>query len=306
MSPRKEPYTSEDLVGRRNGLREKRGSVKQTFRGIVYKDTVFEIMIVRGKLKVPVYVGQTSKWVYEKINEYCSGESHKESLIGLALLEGYHLCVRALRNDGDDEEYGRRREQKPLRTFDYAWNKGMNGTERNIVTVKMSKRPRENVKNDSFLNSSSWSSWECIVKPGRSIQRDWITRKTTTGQILANEAKVRHLFPDGIINSFGVYELKVQKGNRDVVVYVGSSADKFNLINGLKVEFFLFQIIYDCCIGETNGDLITDVLLMGYSVYARAKRSDPDENVRARKDKNELLDRYDYAWNSSSALRDIL
>ena len=53
--------------------------------------------------------------------------------------------------------------------------------------------------------------------------------------------------------------------------------------------------------------LVSDALLRGYSVYARAKRSEPNTPENANEEENALLDQYDYAWNiNRNAVRNIL
>ena len=82
-----------------------------------------------------VYVGSTCRdkpgALRRRINEYCTGGSHKAKLMNDALTKGYELWVRVKTSEGRNNAEDM--ENKLLEKYDYAWNFRENEEIRHIL-----------------------------------------------------------------------------------------------------------------------------------------------------------------------------
>lgn len=100
----------------------------------------------------------------------------------------------------------------------------------------------------------------------------------------------------------GIYEWKATRPDQpDRVVYVGSTCTRNDGCERLKS-----RIIRYCKYGNHKKELISDALSNGYELWVRYKQAEGEEC--AKKMENELLAKYDYAWNTreNNRLREIL
>ena len=103
-------------------------------------------------------------------------------------------------------------------------------------------------------------------------------------------------------NNCGIYEWRATRNDQpNRVVYVGSTCPRGGLCPRLKK-----RIIGYCTNGNHKNHLITDALRKGYELWVRYKLAKNVENARGLE--NELLEKYDYAWNkrSNGVIRGIL
>ena len=312
------------------GIRIRQNTLDDLFSDACYKYTLYEMMIVRGALKVPVYLGQTERKVCKRIGDYCTNGSHIKRFINLALGYHYQLFVRAklkleyLVSSTECVSRPKDFETYVLRMYDYAWNTDKNGNTRAVITRnisgKISLRIHRELVDDSTVGDSwQWSDWKCIMEPGRADEQDetWETRTTVeqvqdmriTGQTLKLSSKGKDLYPRYIANSYGIFEFMIKKNDCKTVAYVGSSEAKT-----------LKETIFTYCNGESEIEsLLNDALFSGYSVFARIRMSDSDttrhdleakrlhDQEAAEQDRHSLLDQYDYAWNvDKKSVRNIL
>lgn len=105
----------------------------------------------------------------------------------------------------------------------------------------------------------------------------------------------------------GIYEWRAvqqdqKKKNRDV--YVGSTCTRLGICEKLRSRIFGY-----CNHGNHKKDQINQALKRGYTLEVRYKKAKDEDD--AKKQENELLNKYDYAWNKrcnggNNGIRDIL
>ena len=107
----------------------------------------------------------------------------------------------------------------------------------------------------------------------------------------------------------GIYEFQA-RGTKNgqlesAVVYVGSTCPR-EADDG-KCLKLRSRIIRYCRYGNHKAHLINDALSQGYELWVRYKKTGGSEK-KAQKWENDLLNKYDYAWNkrSNGSIRDIL
>ena len=117
-------------------------------------------------------------------------------------------------------------------------------------------------------------------------------------------SSIRKAFPDKAQHC-GIYEWR-GKGTLDdqpnYVVYIGSTCRGKR--GGLRR-----RILEYCTNGSHKKDLINDALGRGYELWVRVKTSGGHASRKNAEDmENELLDKYDYAWNirNNGGIRHIL
>lgn len=201
---------------------------------------------------------------------------------------------------------------------------------------------REHANDDVGKKSWKWSNWATVMKPNGENDKNWVSRDGGYG--LRTNA-IRSHFPRGKYDC-GVYEVRAtKKGSRPKTVYVGSTCRSkrslFGMIHDNRSKFLSGR--YNCSVYEIpaskNGesptivyagnncrtkravyerireytsrgshkkDLIKQALADGYQLEVRAKAS--ANRKRAENEENELLAKYDYAWNvrNNGKIRQIL
>ena len=103
-------------------------------------------------------------------------------------------------------------------------------------------------------------------------------------------------------NLCGIYEWRaIRDGQPNRVVYVGSTCTRGDGCPRLRS-----RILGYCRHGNHKKDLINDALRRGYALEVRYKQADNVDD--ARKQENDLLANYNYAWNirNNVAVRDVL
>ena len=166
--------------------------------------------------------------------------------------------------------------------------------------------PREHAAEAaSPLLRHGWSDWVKAMVPQAALQPQFSAQRPNgwrqeSKEILANAPGLYYDVGSG----YGIYEWqarKVEKLNeRKIVVYIGGTSN-------VHPESSLRDTVKEYCNnGSHNAHLINDALTKGYELWFRVK-SAPDRQT-AEDLKNELLDRYDYAWNvgQNGELRRIL
>ena len=156
-------------------------------------------------------------------------------------------------------------------------------------------------REDSHLPTAGWSNWRMAMVPdeeGHDPQN--LKARTGSGFIWRN---IRAAFPD-YGRRCGIYEWQAQRGDQpNRVVYVGSTCwDKPGALKG--------RILQYCTNGSHKRVLIDDALNRGYELWVRVRPVNVGSNrhTRAQNEENELLARYDYAWNirNNGEVRHIL
>lgn len=144
-------------------------------------------------------------------------------------------------------------------------------------------------REDSKLPSEGWSGWKRAMVPflPRNGYHNFNDRSSNQpGYWCVN---IDHAFDD---YDCGIYEWQA-RGTYDwqpsrVVVYVGSTCrGKPGAIEDRIKEY--------CRTGSQKERLINKALRNGYELWVRAKAT--DEEGEAEDEENELLSKYNYAWN---------
>ena len=136
-----------------------------------------------------------------------------------------------------------------------------------------------------------WSSWEKAIVPDQPLDDDCETRGHDQKGLMWKE--IRNVLPD-VMRRCGIYEWQARGtfvGQPDeVVVYVGSTCRrKQGALRGRILEY--------CVNGSHKSAIINTALERGYELWVRVKTSDAGTRIDAENMENELLEKYDYAWN---------
>ena len=139
-----------------------------------------------------------------------------------------------------------------------------------------------------------WSSWEKAIVPDQPLDDDCETRGHDQKGLMWKE--IRNVLPD-VMRRCGIYEWQARGtfvGQPDeVVVYVGSTCRA-------KPGALRDRILEYCDDGSHKSAIINKALQRGYELWVRVKtsgRSSDRSRKTAENMENELLERYDYAWN---------
>lgn len=155
--------------------------------------------------------------------------------------------------------------------------------------------PREHAKEAaSPLLRHGWSDWVKAMVPQADQQPQFSTQRPNgwrqeSKEILATAPGLHYDVGCG----YGIYEWQARKVERwnetKIAVHIGSTSN-------VHPESSLRERVKEYCTnGSHKADLINDALTKGYELWFRVK-SAPDRQT-AEDLENELLDRYDYAWN---------
>lgn len=155
------------------------------------------------------------------------------------------------------------------------------------------------LRENSHVPTEGWSGWKRAMVPqqGHNLQ------PRGQNQVGYTCSSIRNAFPDEAEHC-GIYEWQVRKsGQPNRVVYIGSTCrGKAGALRGRILEY--------CRNGSHKKDLINEALRKEYELWVRVKISKARENCRkdAERMENELLAKYDYAWNirNNVAVRSIL
>lgn len=114
----------------------------------------------------------------------------------------------------------------------------------------------------------------------------------------------KNILEEGTIpcNLCGIYESRtVRQHQPNRVVYVGSTCTRRGRFDCLQNRIRRY-----CSTGNHKTALINDALRRGYTLEVRYKVANDEEDAKTQE--NELLEKYNYAWNirNNNALRDIL
>ena len=161
----------------------------------------------------------------------------------------------------------------------------------------MAKPLREN----SHVPTEGWSGWKRAMVPRQIEGHNLQPRGENQFGFICSS--IRNAFPDQAKHC-GVYEWQARKsGQPNRVVYVGSTCRG-------KEGALRDRILEYCRNGSHKKDLINDALDEEYELWVRVKISQPSQNCKADAEKmeNELLAKYNYAWNirNNGEVRSIL
>ena len=164
----------------------------------------------------------------------------------------------------------------------------------------MPRRLRENVQPPK----EGWFRWVKAMVPSQPLGEDYETRGD--GQKGLMRKNIRNVLPDEMKKCV-IYEWQA-RGTfvgepGEVVVYVGSTCRA-------KPGALRDRILEYCDDGSHKSAIMNKALQRGYELWVRVKTSGRNSD-RCRKTaenmENELLQRYNYAWNvRNNAIRDIL
>ena len=156
------------------------------------------------------------------------------------------------------------------------------------------------LREQSDLPTEGWSDWEQAMVPGfLAAGQQQYEERVGVGKICKD---IREAFPE-YARYCGIYEWRAQgtfPEQPNFVVYIGSTCrDKPGALRARILEY--------CKNGSHKRKKIDDALSRGYELWVRVKRAGGSRED-AEEQENELLDRYDYAWNErrNNNLREIL
>ena len=169
------------------------------------------------------------------------------------------------------------------------------------------KMPRS-LREQSKLPADGWSDWVRAIVPPKE-PKELVGQRykyRSTGQIGEVCTNIKKALPDKM-KECGIYEWQARGtfvGQPDkVVVYVGSTC-------AAKRGSLSTRVLQYCTNGSHKSTLINDALKRGYEFWFRVKTSspkNPNHKLLAQEMENELLEKYDYAWNvRNNAIRDML
>ena len=150
-------------------------------------------------------------------------------------------------------------------------------------TARMPRR--ETSSSHVSASHGKWSSWKKVIAPASSGKRpgtnfekhgNRVACKKTSAVLGHNSKKS------------GIYELKITKGSKQKVVYVGKAARDGNALGGRIREY--------CRDGSHKKKEINQAVNKGYSVEVRVQ---PMPKSKARAAENAQLKKYNYAWNEA-------
>ena len=152
----------------------------------------------------------------------------------------------------------------------------------------------------SINQAEGWSNWKRAMVPPITARYNLEPRgQNKVGSICSS---IKKAFPDQD-QCCGIYEWQARRSRqRPRVVYVGSTCRAKRRSLGRRIREY-------CRSGSHKSDLINDALGRGYELWVRVKISTPDCHSRLDAEwmENELLAKYNYAWNiRNNATRDIL
>lgn len=152
---------------------------------------------------------------------------------------------------------------------------------------KTPKRPfRERVPRIfSRKAGQRWSGWYTALVPnGKSINHE-PRQKGDSGVIYSN---IRMHFPESEYNN-GIYELRVYRGKKKYVVYIGGTYRKDS-------KSIQERVMEYCNGGSHKDELINRVMEDGYKLSVRAMNLGGTKK-KIWQSEDEYLEKYDYAWN---------
>ncbi len=172
------------------------------------------------------------------------------------------------------------------------------------------RRPLRKKREESRFQgeeSEGWSDWELAMVPSifSTIVEGRNLESRGPSQVGFIWSSIRNAFPDEARHC-GIYEWSADGtllDKPDHAVYIGSTCrGKPGALRGRILEY--------CRDGSHNEPLMNDALRRGYTLWVRVKTVKGRHPSRkdAEDMENELLDRYDYAWNirNNGRMRDIL
>ena len=161
------------------------------------------------------------------------------------------------------------------------------------------------MRENSYLQSpqsKDWSVWKKAMVPendGENTVSRWQNQEGFIWKKLLSDTHLTELC--------GIYEWRaIQQDQPNRVIHVGSTCTRQC---GSNFEKLRSRILGYCNHGNHKKGQINQALRRGYTLEVRYKKA-KDEND-AKKQENDLIDKYDYAWNKrcnggNNGIRDIL
>lgn len=138
------------------------------------------------------------------------------------------------------------------------------------------------------LLHDSWGEWYTIMSLNPLEPGSWVQRSDEEGKPGTGYKNVKALKDTSKL--CGIYELRIMKDTKTVVVYVGSSCCGTG--KGVRSRLKGYA---------TNGShkraFINAALIEGAIIQARVKVNDECTKEQSGEWENELLAKYDYLWN---------
>ena len=156
------------------------------------------------------------------------------------------------------------------------------------------------LRENSQVPTEGWSDWKRAMVPPQTKGRN--LQQRGQNQVGSISSSIRDAF-SAEAEDCGIYEWQARKsGQPNRVVYVGSTCRG-------KAGALRNRILEYCRNGSHKEDLINDALRRGYELWVRVKVSQALDDCKANAERmeNELLAKYNYAWNiRNNAVRSIL
>ena len=157
------------------------------------------------------------------------------------------------------------------------------------------------LRENSRLPTERWSDWKRAMVEVSPQAVGYEPRGSNQVGFICSS--IREAFP-GQAQKCGIYEWQARSSDQpNRVVYVGSTCRS-------KRGSLRDRILEYCTSGSHKEDLINNALGKGYELWVRVKISTAKNNCKedAERMENELLAKYDYAWNirQNNGIRKIL
>lgn len=166
----------------------------------------------------------------------------------------------------------------------------------NLISSHRFSREAATEKNDILLKDG-WTAWKEVMVPAVAPNPKNKFSRRPTGQNGYRREDLTTLFHP-FAHSCGIYEWRAIRNDKVVVVYIGSTCTT-------KYGRLSTRIKKYCSDGSHKKSYINDALEKEYALEVRLKPA--QDKLEAERLENELLDKYDYAWNERrNGIRKIL
>lgn len=144
---------------------------------------------------------------------------------------------------------------------------------------------RETTRSHASTSHGKWSTWKKVIAPASSGKRPGTNFEKHGNRVACK--KTSAVLGQNSKRS-GIYELRVTKGSKHKVVYVGKAERNGNALGGRIREY--------CRDGSHKKKEINQAVKKGFSVDVRVQ---PTARSKAQAAENAQLKKYNYAWNEA-------
>lgn len=168
----------------------------------------------------------------------------------------------------------------------------------NVNWISSHRISREGAKEkNDILLKNGWNTWKKVMVPTvAGHQRDTFSKRPGAHQGFRRKELNNAFATYGY--ECGIYEWRAKRNEEITVVYIGSTCR--------AKRGSLWQRIKEYCLNGSHKEVyINEALAKGYTLEVRLKTAKNKEEAEGLE--NELLEKYDYAWNERrNGIRKIL